>query len=97
MDGWWAKGVGVLGRRALPAGEGIWLPGVASVHTCFVAFPLDILFLSRSLQVLAVHPCVSPWRALVRRPGAFHTIEMGAGTLSGHAIAAGAVVRLEPD
>ncbi|MEO7716616.1 MAG: DUF192 domain-containing protein [Capsulimonas sp.] len=96
VDSWWAQGIGVLGRRALPVGEGMWFPGVASIHTCFVAFPLDILFLSSDLSVLAVLPGVPPWRPLVRCPGAAHTIELGAGTLAVPLVHIGDAVLLEP-
>ena len=96
MDSWWAKGIGVLGRRSLPAGEGVWLTGAASVHTCFVAFPLDILFLDRDLHVMSVQPGVPPWRALVSCPGAVHTIELGAGTLAKGLVRVGDTVLLTP-
>lgn len=81
-DGFWAKGWGVLGRRDLPAGQGLWLPGVASVHTLFVRFPLDLLFLDREFRAVRLAPRTPPWRWLVRAPGAYHVLELGAGTLS---------------
>ena len=82
-DGWWAKGWGVIGWPRLLTGQGLWLPGVSSVHTVFVRFPLDLLFLDAEfLTVLAVSR-VPPGRLLVRAAGARHTIELGAGTLAG--------------
>lgn len=81
-EGWWAKGWGVLGRRALPPGEGLWLPGVASVHTVGVRFRLDLLFLNDRLQTVCLAPSTPPGRWLVRAPGARHTLELGAGTLA---------------
>ena len=71
----------MLGRRALPSGEGLWLPGVASVHTVGVRFPLDLLFLDGAMQTVRVVPNVHPGRWLVRAAGAAHTLELGAGTL----------------
>lgn len=82
VDGWWAKGWGVLGHRALPVGEGLWLLGVASVHTAFVRFPLDLLFLDRELRSVRLAPSTPPWRWLIRAPGASHTLELGVGTLA---------------
>lgn len=81
-DGFWAKNVGVLGRAALPVGTGLWLPGVASVHTVGVRFALDLLFLDGNFQ--AVRQCLEtpPGRWLVRAGGAQHTVELGAGTLA---------------
>lgn len=81
-EGWWAKGWGVLGRRALEPGEGLWLPGVASVHTVGVRFPLDLLFLDGRFQTVRLSPDTPTGRWLVHAPGARHTLELGAGTLA---------------
>jgi uncharacterized membrane protein (UPF0127 family) len=81
-ESWSAKGWGVLGRRTLPAGEGLWLPGVASVHTLGVRFPLDLLFLNEKFEAVKIARETPPGRWLVRAPGACHTVELGAGTLT---------------
>ena len=79
---WLSKGWGVLGRPSLPPGEGLWLPGVASVHTLGVRFALDLLFLDSALHTLRVDFQVMPGRPFVQMPGAAHTLELGAGTLA---------------
>lgn len=98
-DHWLAKGWGVLGRRSLPIGEGLWLPGVASVHTVGVWFPLDLLFLDAALHTVRVMSGASPGRWLVRAAGASHTLELGTGTLAafGRFLEAGDGWRLEPE
>ena len=96
-DGWWAKGLGVLGRPALAPGAGLWLPGVASVHTLGVRFPLDLVFLDQDFSTVRVVQNVQPNRWLVRAGGAAHTLELGAGTLArmGFAVQVGDIWRLE--
>lgn len=96
-DNWAAKGWGVLGRRSLPPGEGLWLPGVASVHTVGVRFALDLLFLDAELRTVRVACHVPPGRWLVRASGAAHTLELGAGTLAGRSPKNGDGWRLEPE
>ncbi len=86
-DGWWAKGWGVIGWPSLPPGEGLWLPGVSAVHTVFVRFPLDLLFLDDGLRTVRVAPDVRPGCPLVRAAGAAHTVEVGAGTFARAGIA----------
>ena len=95
-DTWPAKGWGVLGRRSLPAGEGLWLPGVASVHTLGVRFALDLLFLDSNLHTLRVDFGVPPGRLLVGMSGAAHTLELGAGTLASQPVQVSDGWRLEP-
>ena len=80
-DNWWTKGWGLLGCQVLPLGEGLWLPQVASVHTMFVRFPLDLLFLDAEFRTIRLAPQTSPWQWVVRASGAHHTLELGAGTL----------------
>ena len=96
---WLAKGWGVLGRQSVPLGEGLWLPGVASVHTVGVRFALDLLFLDAGMRTVRTVPNVPPGRWLIRTSGAAHTLELGAGTLAaaGIAIQKGDGWRVEAD
>ena len=43
---------GLLGRSGLPQGEALLLEPCASIHTLFIRFPIDAVFLSRELLVL---------------------------------------------
>ncbi len=58
---------GLLGRSELPQGEGILLRPAASIHTAFMRFPIDVVFLDEHLTVLAIAPGVRPWRAAAAR------------------------------
>jgi uncharacterized protein len=69
---------GLLGRRDLPADEGILLRPAASIHTAFMRFPIDAVFLDRELVVVGVASGLSPWRAAARK-GAHAVLELAAG------------------
>jgi uncharacterized membrane protein (UPF0127 family) len=69
---------GLLGRSGLPPGEGILLRPAGSVHTAFMRFAIDVVFLDRELRVLAIEADVSPWRTRARR-GAKAVLELAAG------------------
>ena len=69
---------GLLGRSALPREEGILLRPASSVHTWFMRFPIDVVFLDRELAVLRVVPRLGPWRAVARRRAAA-VLELAAG------------------
>ena len=53
-------------------------PGTGSVHTMFMRFPIDVVFLDGEMRVLSVHQAVPAWRA-VRQRGAKATLELAAG------------------
>lgn len=69
---------GLLGRSGLPAGEGLLLQPAPSIHTAFMRFPIDAVFLDRELRVLRVVERLRPWRAASQR-GARAVLELSAG------------------
>src|SRR5512141_326403 len=84
-DGFLTRLRGLLGRRGLEAGEGLLLSPSSSVHTVFMRFPIDVVFLDRGLRVLGVVPNLRPWRLAGRR-GARHVLELAAGQAQARAI-----------
>ena len=58
---------GLIGRRGLVPGEGLLLKPTPSIHTWFMRFPIDAVFLDADLRVLGVSPELRPWRFAGRR------------------------------
>jgi uncharacterized membrane protein (UPF0127 family) len=56
---------GLLGRQGLATGEGLWIVPCESVHTFFMKFPLDLVYLDRRRRVRKVSIGVPPWRISV--------------------------------
>lgn len=83
-----ARMKGLLGRTALPSGEGILLRPASSVHTAFMRFPIDVVFLDRDGVVLKVVENLKPWRSAGARR-AHAALELAAGEAARVAIAAG--------
>ena len=69
---------GLLGRPGLPEGEGMLFPRTGSVHTMFMRFPIDVVFLDAEMCVLSVREAVPAWRTVKQR-GAKATLELAAG------------------
>ena len=69
---------GLLGRSSLPAGEGILLRPAGSIHTFFMRFPIDVVFLDAEDVVVGIEPELAPWRTAGRR-GAAKVVELAAG------------------
>jgi uncharacterized protein len=53
---------GLLGRSRLEPGEGLWIVPCPSVHTFFMKFPIDLVYLDRRRRVRKVRSAVRPWR-----------------------------------
>ena len=69
-DGFWSRLAGLQFRRELPSDAGLLLVPCASVHTCFVRFPLDVVFLDDAGRVLSIRRNLRPWRLAWDRAGA---------------------------
>ena len=69
---------GLLGRDELAPEEGLLLTPESSVHTFFMRFPLDVVFLEADLTVLSVREHLRPWRTAGHR-GARSVLELPAG------------------
>jgi len=70
---------GLLGRESLGDDEGLLLRPAGSIHTCFMRFPIDAVFLDRDLVVIGTTEHVEPW-STAGRPGAKAVLELAAGT-----------------
>jgi uncharacterized membrane protein (UPF0127 family) len=79
---------GLLGRSELRSGEGLLLRPAPAIHTWFMRFPIDALFLDRDLRVLAVRRELRPWR-MAWQKGARAVLELAAGEAQMRNIAPG--------
>lgn len=69
---------GLMWRRDLPATEGMLLRPAPAIHSAFMRFSFDALFLDSDLQVLRVVDELRPWRIAGQR-GAHAVLELAAG------------------
>ncbi|MGD0797226.1 MAG: DUF192 domain-containing protein [Acidobacteriaceae bacterium] len=53
---------GLLGRRGLDAGGGLWIKPSSGVHTVGMAFKIDVVGLDRDLKVVKLWRCMPPFR-----------------------------------
>lgn len=76
-----ARRRGLLGRNGFAEGEGLWIAPCESVHTFFMRFAIDLIYLDRQLCVKKVRSNVGPWR-LSGCFSAHSVLELPVGTIS---------------
>lgn len=86
---WWQRLRGLMFRRSLNAGEGLFIEPCSSIHMMFVPFSLDAVFVDKDHRVVKVSRGVRPWIGLgFGGRGARGVIEVAAGAaervLAGH-------------
>ena len=53
---------GLLGRRGLDAGGGLWIKPSSGVHTFFMSFSIDVVGLDANLKVIKLWRNLVPYR-----------------------------------
>ena len=53
---------GLLKHESLAEGDGLWIVPCEAVHTFWMKFPIDVLYLDRKRKVLKVRGSMAPWR-----------------------------------
>jgi uncharacterized membrane protein (UPF0127 family) len=71
---------GLLGRAALAPGTGLWIVPCEAVHTFWMQFPIDLVYLDRTLRIKKLKSNVRPWR-MSGCLSAHSVIELASGTI----------------
>lgn len=53
---------GLLGKKTLPNSQCLWIKDCPSVHTFFMRFSIDVVFVDKKLKVTNIHKNLEPWR-----------------------------------
>jgi uncharacterized membrane protein (UPF0127 family) len=77
-QGHWQKFAGLMFAPALGAGEGVMFRPARGIHTHFMRFAIDLVYLDEAHRVRAVREAMPPWRLDLRTATA--VIESSAGT-----------------
>jgi hypothetical protein len=71
---------GLLGRKGLAPGGGLWIMPCESVHTFGMKFSIDLVYLDKKLRIRKVRSSVPPWRVSACL-SAHSVLELPAGTI----------------
>lgn len=75
-DSFWTRFLGLMGTPGLERGSGLLLKNVRSIHTCFMRYPIHVLYLDSGYRIIA-DETLAPWRCGRWHPKARHVLEIG--------------------
>ncbi len=78
----WKRGLGLMGRTQLAPGNGLIIYPEWSIHTFFMRFPIDVLFLDDTDHVVGLREAMPPNRPYAGIWGAKYVIELPAGVIA---------------
>ena len=85
---------GLMFKDSIADNDALFFYNAPSIHTFFMRFPIDILFLDKHMKIIKVHPAVGPGKLSCCR-GAFCTIECAAGLCESKNIKPGDVIKIK--
>ena len=92
---------GLAGRKEIKKGEGLYIPECRSIHTFFMRFTIDIVFIDGDNRITRVVPGLVPFRIAFGPRNTAGVLELSAGTLNDNRCVAGdkisfILIRKEP-
>ncbi|MFH0762554.1 MAG: DUF192 domain-containing protein [Candidatus Omnitrophota bacterium] len=86
---------GLLGRKEFKKGQALILAPCNSIHTLFMRFPIDIVFLDKNKRILRIIPSLQPFRLSGIYFNAAYAVELPAGTAEDRSSSLGDVLAFE--
>ena len=74
------RSVGLLRHKSLEPGHGLWIVPCEGIHTFFMKFPIDVVYVDRSKRVRKVVRAIPAWRISLCLP-AHSVLELPVGTI----------------
>jgi len=86
---------GLLGKKELKKGQALILDPCNSIHTFFMRFPIDILFLDKNNKIIKTISCLKPFRLTSIYFNATSAVELPIGTIQSLSIQKGDILSQE--
>jgi len=80
-DSYLGRLIGLLNKNGLKKGQGIVLKPCSQIHTCFMRFAIDAVFISKDFKVLKVIKNMRPWHFSPIVLKSLYTLEVAAGEI----------------
>lgn len=92
-QGAWGSFRGLMLKKSIPAGYGLLFAPAQGIHTQFMRFPIDLIFLDQDGKIVKIHDAMPPWRFDFKR--AAMVVETTAGAAAAAQLREGDQLRFE--
>jgi uncharacterized membrane protein (UPF0127 family) len=80
-DNAWARFCGLMLTGRMEGYDGILFRPGNSIHTCFMRYPIDVVFLTTDYEVVKIIRTMNPWRFTRMYFRAAQALELAAGAV----------------
>jgi uncharacterized protein len=86
---------GLIGSRPLATGEGLLIHPCSSIHTHFMGYAIDVLYLNKGHEVVGIDEALAPWRLGRFYRQVRYVLELPAGAARANGVQVGDRLRVE--
>jgi uncharacterized membrane protein (UPF0127 family) len=72
---------GLMFTKSLPEGHGLLIQPCQSIHTYFMNYSIDVLYLSKDLEIVGLDETIKPATVGKYQKRAYSVLELPAGTI----------------
>ena len=94
-DNFFSRSVGLLSKKSISDNEALVIKPCCSIHTFFMKFPIDVIFVDNKDKNIALHQNISANIILPIYFSSDYVIEMAAGQIQAKNIQKGDIINLE--
>lgn len=94
-DNFVTRTFGLIPKSSLNEGEGLIIKPCNSIHTFFMKFAIDVIFVNKKNEIVAFYENVKPWRILPIHFSSHYVIELPAGTITAKNLAKHDIITTE--
>jgi len=91
----WERTKGLLGTSSLEPGDGLYIDNCQSIHSFFMQYRFDAVFLNRQRTVVHLIRAMKPWRVSKLVLSAHCVLELPAGVIAATGTEKGDQIRWE--
>lgn len=62
VSSFWGRLIGLMFKDDIDTNEGIIIRPCNSIHTFFMKFPIDVVFLTKDLKIVKIYRDLKPWK-----------------------------------
>lgn len=77
----WGRMLGLMGKRSLDEHHALFIYPCQQIHTFFMRFPIDCVFINQDYKVIYLLEHVRPWRVSEKVSEAYGVIELASGVI----------------
>ena len=89
---WRMRTKGLIGRAKLDSGEGLLIKNCKAIHTWFMRFPIDVVFMDKNYRVMKTVSGLKPFRLSFGGRSAQHVLELPSDTINSAQVCIGDIV-----